>query len=109
MNDPGIKRVYKMHSDFLKALTHPRRLEILDLLRGREQSFAQLMQLTGMKKANLSQQLTFLREKGIVGERRENNSLILFILRNEVMEAYDIMHAVMAGNINEDARLSLEP
>lgn len=95
--DSGVKKVYVVHAAFCEILTHPRRLEILDLLRAGEVSFRGLMEATGMKKANLSQHLTFLREKGVVGERRTTDGLVFYLARPEVMQAYDIMHALMAG------------
>ncbi len=95
--DSGVKKVYAVHAAFCEILTHPRRLEILDLLRGGEVSFRGLGEATGMKKANLSQHLTFLREKGVVGERRTTDGLVFYLARPEVMQAYDIMHALMAG------------
>jgi predicted transcriptional regulator len=97
--DSGAKQVYVVHAAFCEILTHPRRLEILDLLRAGEMSFRGLMEATGMKKANLSQHLTFLREKGVVGEKRTPDGLLFFLARPEVMRAYDIMHALMAGRL----------
>jgi DNA-binding transcriptional ArsR family regulator len=97
MTESGAKHVYVVHAAFCEILTHPRRLEILDLLRSGEMSFRGLMAATGMKKANLSQHLTFLREKGVVGEKRTAEGLIFYLARPEVMRAYDIMHALMAG------------
>lgn len=53
-----------------KALAHPTRLAIIELLRGGELCVCNLERALGCRQAYVSQQLTVLRDAGIVSDRR---------------------------------------
>jgi DNA-binding transcriptional ArsR family regulator len=61
----------KLASALFKALAHPTRLAIIELLRGGELCVCNLEQALGCRQAYVSQQLTVLRDAGIVTVRRE--------------------------------------
>ncbi len=50
----------------LKALAHPKRLEIIHLLHNRELTASEIQRMTGFPQANLSQHLTLLKEAQVV-------------------------------------------
>lgn len=54
----------------LKALAHPTRLEILDMLRGGEICVCHIEAVLGKRQAYISQQLQVLREGGLVEARK---------------------------------------
>jgi len=53
-------------SKILKALAHPKRLEIIHLLRHQVLTASEIQRMTGFPQANLSQHLTLLKEGQIV-------------------------------------------
>ncbi len=55
----------------LKALAHPTRLCILQVLAQEEACVCHLTAVTGQRQANISQHLTVLREAGLVQDRRD--------------------------------------
>lgn len=59
----------------LKALAHPARLQMLDLLRGGELCVCHLERALGKRQAYVSQQLMVLREAGLVAARKEGLSV----------------------------------
>lgn len=74
MNIPAHKNIDARINDsvaLFKALAHPTRLAIIELLRGGELCVCHLEQALGCRQAYVSQQLTVLRDAGIVGDRRE--------------------------------------
>jgi len=57
-------------ADLFRALAHPARLEILDFLRDGEHCVCEIMPALGYRQAYISQQISVLREVGLVQERR---------------------------------------
>lgn len=59
-------------SELLKVAAHPQRLAILDLLGGKKRMcVSDLMEVLGIEQALLSQHLTLMRDKGLLGVERE--------------------------------------
>jgi DNA-binding transcriptional ArsR family regulator len=57
---------HNLQAEIFKVLAHPSRLLILDTLHRNEESFSNLMEITGLLKSNLSQQLSILQESGLI-------------------------------------------
>lgn len=67
----GTEKLVKA-SELLKVAAHPQRLAILDLLGGkRRMCVSDLMEVLGIEQAILSQHLTLMRDKGLLGVEKE--------------------------------------
>ena len=62
-------------ADFFKALAHPIRIRILELLRSRDRSVQELQALLDLDQSTVSQQLAVLRAKSIVTARKEGTTV----------------------------------
>ena len=58
--------LHSLQAEIFKALAHPSRLLILDSLYRKEESFSNLLEITGLLKSNLSQQLSILQGSGLI-------------------------------------------
>lgn len=59
-------------SELLKVAAHPQRLTILDLLGGKKRMcVSDLTEVLGIEQAILSQHLTLMRDKGLLGVEKE--------------------------------------
>ena len=59
-------------SELLKVVAHPQRLAILDLLGGKKRMCVNdLVEALGIEQAILSQHLTLMRDKGLLGVEKE--------------------------------------
>jgi DNA-binding transcriptional ArsR family regulator len=63
-------------AEFFKALGHPLRIRVLELLSAGDRSVSQLQEALAVEQPNLSQQLGILRRAGFVDARREGTSVI---------------------------------
>jgi len=63
--------VYEQKARIFKALAHPDRVRIVELLAGGEKNVAEIVEAIGAKEANTSRHLAVLRSAGIVGARKE--------------------------------------
>lgn len=66
---PGPLQTFK--AEFFKALGHPVRIRILEILVGGERSVQELQEALGLDQPVVSQQLAMLRSKNIVRARKE--------------------------------------
>ena len=82
---------YALHSDVCKTLANPKRQMILDQLREREMTVNELVDLTGITQANLSQHLAILRSKGIVSTRRQGINVFYSIADPKIIKAFDLI------------------
>ncbi|OWL96077.1 transcriptional regulator [Deinococcus indicus] len=65
------QELHTYKASLFKALGHPLRLAILDVLRGGEQTVTQLQDRTGAEQASVSQHLGVLRAHHFVSVRRD--------------------------------------
>ena len=77
-----------------KALSHPKRLAILCLLEGRELCVCDIEEALDLRQAYVSQQLTLLREAGLVCFRKDGWNVRYRIARPEVHTLLEIAEAI---------------
>jgi ArsR family transcriptional regulator len=100
-------------AELFKALGHPTRVRILELLREGEKSVSQLIAELGVEGSTASQQLSILRMKNLVDTRKEG-SLIFYRIRDaQVNELLDVARRIFDTHLgqlrsmgNEDASAS---
>jgi len=76
--------VYRLEAEIARALSHPVRLRILDILRGGEECVCHITATLGLRQAYVSQHLATLRAVGLVVVRREGLN-IYYRLRDELV------------------------
>ncbi len=78
-------------AEFLKALAHPIRLKIISMLIDSKQCVKNLSEILGASQPNISQHLTILRNKGIVGCRRDGSIVCYYIKDPKVIKIYELL------------------
>ena len=76
-------------ANIFKALMHPVRLSILEVLRAGEQCVCHLEAVLACRQAYISQHLMVLRETGLVEDRREGARIFYRVIKPEVFELVD--------------------
>lgn len=104
--DTQKKAIFELQAEICLALANPKRLHILDLLKDGEKSAGELGKAMGIPKANLSQHLTVLRQKGIVSARREGTNIYYRIAHPRIIEACSIMRGVLVDSLKSQERLA---
>jgi DNA-binding transcriptional ArsR family regulator len=88
---------YDKQAKLFKALMHPARLAILDVLRDSEQCVCHLEYLLGYRQAYISQQLSVLRENALVQDRRDGLNIYYSTAKPEIYALID-QAAQMTGS-----------
>jgi len=78
----------------LKAVAHPLRLRILDLLEGGERSVGEIVKALGAKPAITSQQLGLMRDRGVLAARRDGPHVYYRIANRHVVR---VVHCIRAS------------
>jgi DNA-binding transcriptional ArsR family regulator len=91
MMNTQIKRdkAYDMQSEIFKVLTHPARLAILDILRDGEHCVCHLEAWLGFRQAYISQQLSVLRQAGLIRDRRDGWNIFYQIADERIYKVLD--------------------
>jgi len=84
---------YQAQTEFLKTISHPTRLAVLDILREGEQCVCHMEAMLGLRQAYLSQQLMVLREAGLVEVRRDGLNMYYRVIKPEVFAVLDAINA----------------
>jgi len=84
-----------------RALSHPVRLQILDLLRGDGAYVMHLTTVLERPQANISQHLMTLREAGLVVAERDGMTVVYRIRDGRVLEIVDTLKNLAADDIGK--------
>ncbi len=79
---------YKIKADFLKALAHPLRLQVVEFLKNGEKNVSSIIKALGIPQSSLSRHLTILRDAGILKSRQEGTVIYYNI------DDHDIFHVL---------------
>jgi len=93
------------HADICKTFSNPKRLEIINSLRDNaELTASQLLEKIDISKANLSQHMSILIQKGVVKSRREGINVFYQLSDERITKACDIMRDVLISRLESEAK-----
>jgi DNA-binding transcriptional ArsR family regulator len=89
------KDTYDSQVKLFKALMHPGRLAILDVLRAGEACVCHMEAALGFRQAYLSQQLMVLREAGLVDDRRDGWNVYYRVIKPDVFAVIEAARSTL--------------
>lgn len=95
MRDP----LRQFKAEFFKALAHPARIKILELLRQGEMSVAELQAGLEIESSGVSQQLSVLRHRNIVETRKKGTSVYYRVHDPQVFELLDVARRIFNSQL----------
>jgi len=98
-------KIYTLQADLCKALAHPLRLEVLDLLSKREHTVEELTKLTGAGQSNLSQHLAALRQQKLVVPRREGVNVYYGLSNPKIADACSLIRKLLVDLFEDEHRV----
>ncbi len=97
--------VFKIKSDFLKALAHPARLAIIEYLKKGEAAVGQMVQDLAMEQSGLSKHLSTLRQAGILKSRQEKSNVYYSIKDQDIFLLLRPIAEILKKKLQESSRL----
>jgi ArsR family transcriptional regulator len=98
--------VLNLQAGLCKSLSDPKRLHIIQSLRGGERTVGELTAILGIKQSNASQHLAVLRKIGIITPRKEGNTVYYRLAHPKIAEACDLVHEVIAAQLKNGRLIS---
>jgi DNA-binding transcriptional ArsR family regulator len=100
--------LHRFKAEFFRALGHPARLRILELLRNGEQSVSELQAELEIEASSVSQQLAVLRAKNVVDTRRAGTSVYYSVRDPQIFQLMDVAREIFNNHLI-DLQAMLEP
>ncbi len=105
--DAAIQKILELQCEICKALAHPARLAIVDLLSDKEAAAAELIEALGISKTNISKNMNLLIHAGIVEGRREGRQVFYRLSDPQIQTACSIMKSILYRRLKQGESLAL--
>lgn len=92
-------------AELFKALAHPARVRVLELLSDGDHTMGELAELSGLELSHLSQHVTVLRRAGIVDSRRVRTSVICSLRDPQTAELLAVARRLLSRNLRQGQEL----
>ena len=99
------RHLLEQFADVAKALSHPNRLDLVELLAQGERSVDALAQVAGLTTANTSQHLQHLRRAGLVTSRKRGLNVFYRLAGDDVVDLYRALRRTTERHIAEVDRV----
>jgi len=103
-----MKELYNLHAEMCKVFSNPIRLEILNLLRDKEMSVTELINISKLRQANISQHLSIMKSKGIVVSKRDGKMIYYRLSNPKILKAFDIIKEVLTERLEKHKKILVE-
>ncbi len=100
------KTLFELQSEVCKTLASAKRLEIINALKEGEKTVGELVDILGVPKANVSQHLSIMRQKGLIISRREGTTIYYRLASHKITEACSLMREVLLTLLASQESLS---
>jgi len=91
----------EIKADLFKAMGHPARVRVLEVLTDGERTVGDLQPLVGIESSHLSQQLAVLRRAGLVVARREGSTVVYAVRDPLVGELLGVAKQLLLASLRE--------
>jgi DNA-binding transcriptional ArsR family regulator len=95
-----MRDIPRLKAEFFKALGHPLRIRVLEVLAEGDQSVSELLEQVSVEQPNLSQQLGVLRRAGFVVARREGSNVIYALADPRIADLLAVSRQMLLDMVN---------
>ena len=99
-SDPS-RPISEIKAELFKALAHPARVRVLEVLAEGERAVGEIQPLVGIELSHLSQQLAVLRRAGLVTSRKEGSSVIYAVRNQLVTDLLRVARELLIRSLSE--------
>ena len=99
------QEITALHANLCSALADPNRILILYAVNEKPRNVSDLAKELGLSQPTASRHLNLLRERGLVSAQREGQSVIHTLTDQRVIQALDLLRAVLADKLKSQASL----
>ncbi len=89
----------RFKAELFKAIGHPTRIHILEILRAGERTVSELQSELGIESSSVSQQLALLRAKHVVEGRKEGTNVYYHAVDPNVFKLLDVAREIFNNHL----------
>jgi ArsR family transcriptional regulator len=97
--------ISEIKAELFKALAHPARIRVLELLAEGERTVGEMQPLVGLESSHLSQQLGVLRRARLVSTRKEGSAVYYSIRDPRLVELLAVAKQLLINSLSESEDL----
>lgn len=97
--------IYEVKAELFRALAHPARIRVLEVLADGERTVGELQPDVGIELSHLSQQLAVLRRAGLVASRRAGTSVHYSIADPTTVELLAVAKRLLVNSLTATTEL----
>jgi len=97
--------ISEVKAELFRALAHPARVRVLEVLADGERSVGEMQPLVGLESSHLSQQLGVLRRAGLVKTRKDGSSVYYAIRDRELIKLLAVAKRVLIHSLTQSSEL----
>jgi ArsR family transcriptional regulator len=97
------RRLYEMQAEVLKALSHPLRLAVVDLLEGGELCVCDIAERLGAGRSNVSRHLGVMVNAGILEHRKDGLRMLYRLRAPCVLRFFSCVANVLRERVEADS------
>ncbi|MDA8359656.1 MAG: metalloregulator ArsR/SmtB family transcription factor [Actinomycetota bacterium] len=97
--------IYQVKAEFFKALGHPARIRILEVLRDGERPVSELIPEVGIEASHLSQQLGLMRRANLIQARKAGSSVYYSVGEPMLFELLEVAKRIITASLAETQEL----
>ncbi len=91
----------EIKAELFKALAHPARIRVLELLAAGEATVSEMQPIVGLESSHLSQQLGVLRRANVVTTRKEGVNVVYAITDPAMVELLAVARRLLINSLAE--------
>lgn len=99
--------LYRLQAEICRAMGHPRRIQILDVLSQGERTGTELRRALGIGKVNLSQHLSVMKQAGLIHARQRGREVLYSLAIHEITRACQLIRTVLAARLRQGLKLAM--
>ena len=99
------KRLYRARAEIIRALAHPLRLEIVDLLAKGERCVEDIASAVGSERSNVSRHLMVLASADLLNSRKKGLNVYYSLKCSCVMNFFGCVERVLREQLDEKVKL----
>jgi len=103
-----LKDILRMQAEVCKIFAHPKRLEIIKELGDKEMTASELLRSAEISKANLSQHMKLLADKGLVTVRKKGLNVFYRLSSPDITKACTLMRQVLIHGLEQKNRILIK-
>lgn len=90
-------KLFSLEEEIFQVLANEKRLEILQLLRSGDRNVSEMLEMLGLRQANLSQHLSLLKKSGLLTSVKRGREVYYRLSDNHITDALDNIHAFVSN------------